>query len=140
MFFETIFKFLMSAVRSPLVHAIVARVLHSDTRIACTLPVALAARAHFLVAPAPARKSIAHSGEIKRLNVALGSAVNPVNRAGKTLARAAIRVAYVGAPLTPTGYAVVGSAVAVVALVALATTLSGGNRLVAPPRLGWKLS
>jgi hypothetical protein len=140
MFFETIFKFLSGAVRAPLAHAAIGRVRHADARIACTLPIALAARAHFLVAPAPVLKPIVDSDEIKRLNVALGSAVYPVNRAGKTLARAAIRIAYIGSALTPTGYAVVGSAIAIVALVALASTLSSGNRLVAPLRIGWKLS
>jgi hypothetical protein len=55
-------------------------------------------------------------------------------------ARAALRVAYVGNPLTPTGYAILAMTVATVALVAMLSTSSVGNELGRALRLSWWFS
>jgi hypothetical protein len=140
MFFKNTYNLIRSAAHSPFVQAAAARVRTSDTRIGCTLPIALAARAHLLVVPTPARRSTIQFDTNTRLNEALGFAAKPANRAGKTFARAALRAAYVGAPLTPTGYVVVASAIAVVLLIALASTLIGGDEPDPSMRLGWTAS
>jgi hypothetical protein len=140
MFIKVLFKFVTCAARPPLAHVIAARVAEAEFGLARTLPIALAARAHVLVAPLPERKQPSRAGEIRRPAAALASAARPVNQASKTLARAAIRAAYEGTPLTPTGYVVVAGAVAAVGLVALAGALAGGAQLSAPLRQNWTLS
>jgi hypothetical protein len=62
-------------------------------------------------------------------------AVDQLRRAGKLAARAALRVAYAGSPLTPTGYAILVLTVAAVALVAMLSTSSVGNELGRAMRL-----
>ena len=54
--------------------------------------------------------------------------------------RAALRVAYVGNPLTPTGYAIVAVTVAAFALVAMLCTSSVSNELGRSLRLSWWFS
>ena len=54
--------------------------------------------------------------------------------------RAALRVAYVGNPLTPTGYAIVTVTVAAFALVAMLCASAVGNELGRSLRLSWWFS
>jgi hypothetical protein len=101
------------------------RALPSHVRADWALQVAAcAARAHFLVAPSPGRAAAAHASGLPRAGSTCRSAVKQLRRAGKMVARAALRVAYVGNPLTPTGYAILAITVAVVALVAMLSTSS----------------
>jgi mannose/fructose/N-acetylgalactosamine-specific phosphotransferase system component IID len=56
------------------------------------------------------------------------------------VARAAPRAAYVGGPLTPTGYAILAMTVAAVAMVMMLSTSSVGNELGRALRLSWWFS
>jgi hypothetical protein len=56
------------------------------------------------------------------------------------VARAALRVAYVGNPLMPTGYVVLAITVATVALVAKLSTSSSRNERGHALRLMWRFS
>lgn len=97
---------------------------------------ACAARAHFLVAPSPDRATAAHAGALPQAGGTHRFAANQLRRAGKMAARAALRAAYVGNPLTPTGYAILALTVTAVALVAMLSTSSIGNELEPALRLG----
>jgi hypothetical protein len=101
---------------------------------------ACAARAHFLVAPSPEREAAVHGHARLSLASARVFAVNAARRAGKLAARAALRVAYAGSPLTPTGYAILVLTVTAVALVAMLSTSSVGNELGRTMRLSWWFS
>lgn len=101
-------------------------------------PMSLVARAHFLVVPSPDRATVVHASGFAQAGGARRFAVNRLRRAAKMAARAAIRVGYVGSPLTPTGYAILAMTVATVALVAMLSTSSVGNELGRALRLsGW---
>ncbi|WP_454808359.1 hypothetical protein [Paraburkholderia fungorum] len=129
------------AVQAPRPMSLVARALPSYVRANCAVRVATyAARAHFLVLPSPDRVTVAHVSGLPQAGGARRFAVNQLRRAGKMAARAAIRVAYVGSPLTPTGYAILAMTVAAVALVAMLSTSSVGNELGRTIRLSWWFS
>ncbi|MEW6345810.1 MAG: hypothetical protein AB1704_34630 [Pseudomonadota bacterium] len=54
--------------------------------------------------------------------------------------RAALRAAYAGGPLTPTGYAILALTVGAVALVAMLSASSAGDELGSALRLSWWFS
>jgi hypothetical protein len=101
---------------------------------------AWAARAHFLVAPSMDRASAANGSVFRDTDSARVCAFNQLRGAGKMVGRAALRVAYAGSPLTPTGYAIVVLTVAAVALAAMLSTSSVGNELGRAMRLSWWFS
>ena len=90
------------------------------------------ARVHFLVTP---------SGDATRAALAAGrsdrgftqriraSVAGQFRRAAKSAARAALRAAYVGSPLTPTGYVVLALTVGAIAMVAMLVTSSAGSEM-----------
>ena len=121
MLFKTIIRFLRKVAHSPLTHVVAEHALEFETSLVGVLPIAVAATAHWLVTPSPNRQPVAHRDGRRHGSLATLAAC-PVNRTGKTLARAAIRTAYAGQPLAPTGYLVTLSAVAIVGLVALVRT------------------
>ena len=86
--------------------------------------------------PSPNRTTVAHASGLLQAGGARSFAANQLRRAGKMAARAAIRVAYIGSPLTPTGYVILAMTVAAVALVAMLSTSSVGNELDPALRLG----
>ena len=91
-----------------------------------------APRPIFLVAralPSHVRATLVHASGLPQAGGARRFAVNQLRRAGKMAARAALRLAYVGNPLTPTGYAILAMTVAAVLLVAMLSTSSVGNEL-----------
>jgi hypothetical protein len=63
-----------------------------------------------------------------------------VRRVAKLIARAALRTAYVGNPLTPTGYAILAITLVAVALVAMLSTSSISNELESALRVSWWFS
>ncbi|WP_147408485.1 hypothetical protein [Paraburkholderia fungorum] len=100
-------------------------------------PLRVAARAHLMAvstpAPAAARAGVADASR-------RSAAVSHLRRAGKLAARSALRVAYAGNPLTPTGYAIVAVTVAAFALVAMLCTSSIADELGRSLRLSWWFS
>jgi hypothetical protein len=103
-------------------------------------PMRVAARAHLIVVSTPVSATsragvLGHAGGTHRSAVA-----SHLRRAGKMAVRAALRVAYVGNPLTPTGYAIVAVTVAAFALVAMLCTSSVSNELGRSLRLSWWFS
>ncbi|HEX7907533.1 MAG TPA: hypothetical protein VF534_05490 [Paraburkholderia sp.] len=96
-----------------------------------------AAKTHFLVAPAVVQMTAAEAGGFPRAAHARRFALDPLRRLSKSLARAALRAAYAGSPLTPTGYAILALTVAAVALVAMLSTSSLGDELAGALRLSW---
>lgn len=103
-------------------------------------PLRVAARAHLMAvstpAPAAARAGVAGRADANRRS----AAVSHLRRAGKLAARSALRVAYAGNPLTPTGYAIVAVTVAAFALVAMLCTSSIADELGRSLRLSWWFS
>ncbi|MFL9868554.1 hypothetical protein PQR67_30670 [Paraburkholderia fungorum] len=87
-------------------------------------------------APAAARAGVPGCADASRRSAAASHA----RRAGKMAARAALRVAYAGNPLTPTGYAIVAVTVAAFALVAMLCTSSIADELSRSLRLSWWFS
>ncbi|SDG99789.1 hypothetical protein [Paraburkholderia phenazinium] len=63
-----------------------------------------------------------------------------LRRASKLVARAALRAAYVGNPLTPSGYAILAMTVVAVALVAMLSTTSASTELESALRVSWWFS
>lgn len=63
-------------------------------------------------------------------------AASQLRRAAKMAARAALRAAYIGNALTPTGYAILALTVLAVALVAMLSTPPFSNELEPALRLG----
>ena len=88
----------------------------------------------------PEGEAAAHAHAFAQAGGICRYAVNPLRRAGKMAARTALRAAYAGHPLTPTGYAILALMVAAVALVAILSTSSVGHELDPPLRLGWWFS
>ena len=110
--------------------ALVTRALPPHVRADYAVRVApCAASALFLVAPSPDRATVAHTSGLPQADGARRFAANQLRGAGKMVARAALRMAYVGNHLTPTGYAIVAMTVIAVALVAMLSTSSAGNEL-----------
>jgi hypothetical protein len=144
MFIKSFVTSFRGAVHAHRPTSLVARTLPSHIRADCAVRVAAcAARAHFLVAPSPDRATVAHTSGLAQAGGARGFAANQLRRAGKMVARAALRMAYVGNPLTPTGYAILAMtvvAVALIALVAMLSTSSIGNELDSALRLSAWLS
>jgi hypothetical protein len=141
MFVESFVMSFRGAAQTPRPMSLVARALPSHVRADCAVRVATyAAKAHFLVVSSPDRATVAHASGLPQAGGARRLAVNQLGRAGKMAARAAIRVAYVGSPLTPTGYAILAMTVAAVALVAMLSTSSVGNELGRALRLSWCFS
>lgn len=101
-------------------------------------PLRVAARAHLMAVstPAAARAGVAGRVDASRRS----AAASHLRRAGKLAARAALRVAYAGNPLTPTGYAIVAVTVAAFALVAMLCTSSIADELGRSLRLSWWFS
>lgn len=66
--------------------------------------------------------------------------VNQLRRVGKMVARIALRIGYVGNPLTPTGYAILAITVAAIVLVAMLSISSVGDELNGALRLSWWFS
>ncbi|TKC81249.1 hypothetical protein FAZ69_28350 [Trinickia terrae] len=87
------------------------------------------ARVHFLVAPSPERAPAACAADRRQAERIRVSALGRLRRAAKTTARAALRAAYAGSPLTPTGYLVLGLIVSAIAMVAMLSASSAGNEL-----------
>jgi hypothetical protein len=115
---------------------VASRVLSLRSREDWVVPfAACASRAHFLVTPSRERRTAVHGHARRSLASARVCAVDQLRRAGKLAARAALRVAYAGSPLTPTGYAILVLTVAAVALVAMLSTSSVGNELGRAMRL-----
>lgn len=141
MFFASFVTYFKGGFDAPLGHAAAARLLPFRTRenLAVRLT-GYAARAHFLVAPSVAPVTAAYAGCAPHADRAHRFAVDPLRRAGKTAARAALRVAYAGSPLTPTGYAILALTVAAVALVAMLSTSSLGDEIGRAVRLNWWFS
>jgi len=97
------------------------------------------ARVHVLVASSPAhtpsrtgRERVCPQGLRRR-----AGAIDTLRRAGKLVARAALRAAYAGNPLTPTGYALLIATLSAVALVAILATSSVADELASALRLSW---
>jgi hypothetical protein len=63
-----------------------------------------------------------------------------LRHATRLITRGALRVAYAGNPLTPTGYAILGMTVIAVVLVALLSTSSVSNELESALRVSWWFS
>ena len=96
---------------------------------------ACAARAHFVVAPSSDRTTAVSAGGLPQAGGARQFAVNQLRRTGKMAARAALRAAYAGNPLTPTGYAILAMTVAAIALVAVLSASPVCNELEPALRL-----
>jgi hypothetical protein len=130
-----------SALHALRVAPVASRVLSPRSRKDWFVPfAACAARAHFLVAPSAERETAVPGHARRNLAGARVCAVDEARRAGKMAARAALRVAYAGSPLTPTGYAIAVLTVAAVALVAMLSRSSVGNELGRAMRLSWCFS
>ncbi|MBV8629099.1 MAG: hypothetical protein JO371_14735 [Paraburkholderia sp.] len=100
------------------------------------------ARVHVLVASSPAqaatgmgRDRVCPQGLRRR-----AGAIATLRRAGKLVARAALRAAFAGNPLTPTGYALLIATLSAVALVAILATSSLADELASAIRLSWWFS
>ena len=141
MFFASFVTYFKGGFAAPRGHAATARLLPLGARenLAVRLT-GYAARAHFLVAPSITSTTAAHAGGVPQSDRARRVATDPLRRAGKTVARAALRVAYAGSPLTPTGYAILALTVAAVALVAMLSSSSLGDELGRAMRLSWWFS
>lgn len=138
MFVKSFVRSFGGAVNTPRPISLAAGALPSHVRADCAVRVVTyAARAHFLVLPSPDRATVAHASAIAQAGGVLRFAVNQLRRARKMAARVAIRVAYVGSPLIPTGYAILAMTVAAVALVAMLSTSSVGDELGRALRLSW---
>lgn len=141
MFFQSFVMYFRGSLHAPRQHDAVARVLPPRAHESWAMRFAgCAARAHFLVAPSLEPMTAANAVELPRLDRARRFVVNPLRRAGKMVARAALRVAYLGSPLTPTGYAILAMTIAAVALVAMLSTSPVGNELDRALRLSWWFS
>jgi hypothetical protein len=101
---------------------------------------ACATRTHFLVAPSPSGTAAARAMLDRQGAGVRHTASALLRRVSKSLARAALRAAYVGNPLTPTGYAILALTVAAVALVAMLSTSSVSNELDSALRVSWWFS
>ena len=86
----------------------------------------VAVRAHLLIAPSRGGPADAVSNGEAR-NALHRVAIQRLHRAATASARAALRAAFTGRPLTPGGYAVLAAMVTAVALVALFSALSAGT-------------
>jgi hypothetical protein len=87
------------------------------------------ARVHWLVTPTAERASAmvdAERGYVARIRAA---AIARLRRAAQSAARTALRTAYVGGPLTPTGYVVLALTVGAIAMVAMLCASSAGNEM-----------
>ncbi len=141
MFVASFVTYFRGECHAPRGRAAAARLLPSRTHDNWAMRFAgYAARAHFLVAPSVEPITAAYASGLPRAGRARRFAIDPLRRAGKTAARAALRIAYVGSPLTPTGYAILALTVAAVALVAMLSTSSVGNELGRALRLSWWFS
>ncbi|PTB19686.1 hypothetical protein C9I57_14730 [Trinickia symbiotica] len=100
-----------------------------------------AARAHLLVMPSVSRGTVANASGFVHSRSARdfvrGFVVEHARRAAKMAARAALRAAYVGGPLTPTGYTILAVTVGAVVLVAMLSATSTGSELDGALRLSW---
>ena len=100
----------------------------------------IAACAHCLVAPSFDRTIARDTGERRHAGSVRARALKPLCRTGKRVARAALRLAYAGNPLTPTGYAILALTVAAIALVAMLSTSPVAGELRSALRLSWWFS
>ncbi|SIT50737.1 hypothetical protein BN2476_930035 [Paraburkholderia piptadeniae] len=101
----------------------------------------IAVRAHLLIVPAQgsaaglvANGAVVHGRtpqSLRRL------AIRQLHRAALAAARAAVRVAVAGRPLTPTGYAILAAMAMAVALVAMFSASPAGAELESAWRLSW---
>jgi len=101
---------------------------------------ACAARTHFMVAASPAGAGAPHASRGSQTAGAHRAAMALLRRAAKLAARAALRAAYAGNPLTPTGYAILAMTVVAVALVAMLSTSSVSHELESALRVSWWFS
>lgn len=101
---------------------------------------ACAARTHVMVAAAPAGAGAPHASRGPQAVGPHRIAAALLRSAAKLIARAALRAAYVGNPLTPTGYAILAMTVVAVALVAMLSTSSVSNELESALRVSWWFS
>ena len=134
MFVASFVSYFKGACRAPRPMAIAAWAQPSRLREGWEVRVsACAARTHFMVAPSPAAGAAGrpYAGSVR------SAATHHLRRLGKMIARNALRAAYAGNPLTPSGYAILAMMVAAVALVALLSTSSAGNELERALRLSW---
>jgi hypothetical protein len=69
-----------------------------------------------------------------------GYITDELRRTAKIVARAALRAAYVGGPLTPTGYAILAVIVAAVVLAAMLSNSSAGHEFDSALPLSWWFS
>lgn len=141
MFVKAILTFFGGAVQVPRPMPSASRALSVHVRENWAVRIAAcAARTHFPVAPAADRATAANGCALRHAGSTCRSAVNLLRYVGKMVARAAPRAAYVGGPLTPTGYAILAMTVAAVAMVMMLSTSSVGNELGRALRLSWWFS
>ncbi|AJZ56917.1 hypothetical protein OI25_7565 [Paraburkholderia fungorum] len=141
MFFKSFVRCFRGAVHAPRPTSIAARLLSSQVRENWSLRIAAcAARAHFLVAPSIDRVTVGSAGWLSNADGTRRSPINQLRRVGRMFTRAALRAAYAGGPLTPTGYAILALTVGAVALVAMLSASSAGDELGSALRLSWWFS
>jgi hypothetical protein len=128
MFYTSFIKPFAGAVNPPRALRFVSWALPLHVRDGLAVRVtACATRAHFLAAPSPGRMTTVPASGLPQAGSARTFPVTHLRRAGKMAARAALRMAYAGNPLTPGGYAILALAVIAVALVAMASASSISN-------------
>lgn len=139
MFVKSIVTSFGGGVHAPRPMSRVARALPSYVRADCAVRVATyAARAHLLVVASADRAAVADACGFLLSGGARRFVADQLRRTGKMGARAAIRAAYTGSPLTPTGYAILAMTIAAVVLVAMLSTSPVCNELDPALRLsGW---
>ncbi|MEZ2354813.1 hypothetical protein [Caballeronia sp. RCC_10] len=77
------------------------------------------ARVHLLLAPSTGHTPDVLSGRSAHRDRVRVRATSRLRRTARVLARAALRTAYAGGPLTPAGYAILAVTVAAIALAAM---------------------
>jgi hypothetical protein len=95
------------------------------------------ARLHVFVSSAAGRAPLAVCAAGARPQGPRQFALHFMRRAAQWAARAALRTARAGSPLTPTGYAVLALTLVAVALVAVLSTSSAADELEHAIRLSW---
>jgi hypothetical protein len=98
------------------------------------------ARVGFLVAPSIDRVTVRSAGWLSYPVGTRRDAISQLRRVGKMVARAALRAAYAGRPLTPGGYAILALTLGAIALVAALSVSSTGDELGRALRLSWWFS
>jgi hypothetical protein len=98
------------------------------------------ARVHVLLAPSTGRAPSVLSGRSAHRDRVRVRATSQLCRTARVFARAALRTAYAGGPLTPAGYAILAVTVAAIALAAMLSVSSASAELNRGVRLSWWFS